>query len=1821
MGVFIIRFRWLAMLCLGFYFQLAAPGQSLVSSPEGTLTKYVRDGGVQVYAPRAARAQKVVFDTPEKQLIYEPDTPFRSFFDSHSDDFSPGKVDYAKTTILGDIVNLLRNKEYIRLMIQEVVSRHEQTAIKDQAPCEGKELIKRLQDSLGSAVLGFSPNSDSVRAFDSDLNAYDYPVIDLSSQKEEIDQLVLRLRDGTVSHNAAAASLSNSFAIILNEDAALKSNILTAINNSFTNLLVSTSFWSGEDLQPVVDAMERSTINTDIIDANLEALISLLNASGFLIQQPSVDNYNEIEAAGIISRIITNRKESKEALQEIKNSFLDLELRIQALSTNSIKQLRDSIASAYATAARQAITNKIRLFHLLSQPPNIDNPPDFNLANIPDNLSISDVPLQTSQLRTNLLILSDLSKLSEDDKNLLRRLSRLKSSTVAADKILGNLFEKILLLDAELAEMNAGDAVQAITLLQNRTDKNWELSAQALNAIKNLANRGDYSIEVDLLSIRRSLDLYRSPDRKIIEDEILKLLEKLREWKASRSEFARILGKTFQVLDELCDDEKSSGTAASAKGESVWMTRRSELLTDHIYLRFVTEGYPDIRDDRILEILEDIAGISPYRNQTKPTAAWEYATGKNRLVAKEALRLDLEQNLTERSYFEKVIEQAVNKRKELFRTRGAALESVGAARQAVEEFARKNLFEPEYFAAFTAGRDSLWSTFLHKLNSGPDQDRVLRRSGADLPLSEDALSTVFGNALRARLKESLPVGKESGPVIKQAFLAFFKADTNQSPLLNPKFASEGDPFDRERELWLKQLSSFDKVKSSLKSLEGLFADTNLTNASSPPYLESRTNLVVALLAATDAIWQLRPTEANLAFPPVEELKSGFREKLVTAADAQIKKAPDQRSVGGLLKAALGEKFSADVSPAFRKLLSLFEATFTGHFALVHSDLPMLSAVLHHSSLFFPDASKKQETIKTTAQAFSERWKLGQEPARDKMSEELKTIFDLPKVVASFLHTAPNEGVIESFKEEFYNAFKHRLPEALEAEREADYDYWWVTFYPKAIPLGSKKLAGESIIEIGFPERIVPEEQYHRYLQDRVLFGTSALQRVASTLEAQRLYHATTVLRDFQSVLDGSELAVEYRDLRQQLHEAHRAFSVGKNGEQNFEAGMAALGRNAEKVARGATTKPLSWVRVFLEYKNAWEACSKPGNSQPEQPPKVESLRLQLRQELAKTEANLASVYLAVTSAVDNASSLPEKINLYSYAHFKGVGVGEQAASPTDAAFSAFAANILFLDPFDREDTALNQLKEDAVKAGENLRQIVVNAYFSTYPGIPNRKDFRAAFFADPANVRGCIMLWCRQLLGKSGTAFRTNQQKNFVTRRLDDFRFLTKDAQSKLIQITRAASTNTTNFTARICLMSLDDPVLFDQLYNGVFEVYFASFFRALSLLEKTERHALAYQNIKPNDYSGFQSWAKPQFQPGIQIVEVLPSSRDDLVAMSISEAGVTAKVAAQASASAAYDINKLAMAARTLDGLMNSQNTATTPEKEETVDGVVRKLSAKETKLEELSSLSDIASSLGYTAGASAKGSIYAKANAALAYSKRREYLNAAITAAGRGDNFAKWVIRQADLRSTVAGTNAKKLVAAAHNGYPNGDQPFHLLVKIPRASCYFDSAGKPSIFFNSAYVATKRTSLFKDIGYLGLAAKAPLFVINPHWWTAIEQDAVGTVFPFKWEVSSRFEQSSLLREANSLGGSIWLDEMDKIKYSEILTLLGAEEEFIKTTRTFQSSEVQNLLSTLEPEAKTFDARLQEEMKQRRLLMDQLRNENKLQPPAPQPQPESPKP
>ena len=153
----------------------------------------------------------------------------------------------------------------------------------------------------------------------------------------------------------------------------------------------------------------------------------------------------------------------------------------------------------------------------------------------------------------------------------------------------------------------------------------------------------------------------------------------------------------------------------------------------------------------------------------------------------------------------------------------------------------------------------------------------------------------------------------------------------------------------------------------------------------------------------------------------------------------------------------------------------------------------------------------------------------------------------PEISYLFGYGSTNQAVVDAFKTEFYNAFKHRLAEAVEAEHEANYDYWWLSFFPKAIPLGDKSLQGQSIIEVGFGESIVPEEQYHRWLQDKLFYSESDKSKNEDDEEYERKIRlATSVLNDFMIVLDSSDLSEKYPKLRSDMIYSLNKFANSSN---------------------------------------------------------------------------------------------------------------------------------------------------------------------------------------------------------------------------------------------------------------------------------------------------------------------------------------------------------------------------------------------------------------------------------------------------------------------------------------------------------------------------------------------------------------------------------------------------------------------------------------------------------------------------------------------------
>ena len=75
------------------------------------------------------------------------------------------------------------------------------------------------------------------------------------------------------------------------------------------------------------------------------------------------------------------------------------------------------------------------------------------------------------------------------------------------------------------------------------------------------------------------------------------------------------------------------------------------------------------------------------------------------------------------------------------------------------------------------------------------------------------------------------------------------------------------------------------------------------------------------------------------------------------------------------------------------------------------------------------------------------------------------------------------------------------------------------------------------------------------------------------------------------------------------------------------------------------------------------------------------------------------------------------------------------------------------------------------------------------------------------------------------------------------------------------------------------------------------------------------------------------------------------------------------------------------------------------------------------------------------------------------------------------------------------------------------------------------------------------------------------------MQEGAIGTVYPFQWNAKNKTEWTRLMQTTNTLGGRIQLDESDKIRYSEVNTLINAEAGFIRSTREAQSGALGTVL------------------------------------------------
>ncbi|GJL60946.1 MAG: hypothetical protein NPIRA03_38030 [Nitrospirales bacterium] len=2328
-----IKWQWLSSVSrdfLGNYWGIAvliagvlgsatscAP-HHIVSSPEGTVTSYVENKGVLVYAPRSARAQKVVFDTPDQQLIHKPDTPFRKFFDSHAKDFgNKTKLEYAKTTILADIVNMVRNKEFIRKMIHRVVYEHldsaiapskqlvhpileardalnklkkllpvlpggkksGETSIKSEIMIAAKDAMLKVADAADSACLdvvnlqGCPENHNFLRktwtAFKSSElenalvnNTYNYENIHEGLRKFSIDLSDILSTAGNQSFVPISQipSLNGATTLLRKRNANLLVNELykefetadypnmrsaevTQRMEQFTGRFQSPSVWEQTTIQVGFPAEDGAKMVSPAEDLKKHLTQALLEQRYFqLIIDHAVEKRKNLFFAksSPVQPLRTAQTRLEKFLKEnVGNELVDFagdgstSLWAAFLSELNGTRQEKGLFVHPSTSRILSKAEQIKFSALLRTKLAGSLTAKSDLAKTMTTI------LQDQELQKYLRSTEDKS-LTNNDPGSLKQRQKAWVDDLKHTQSIKDAFSR--LQNQALALQNAHVAKTAAEKKRNDAEQAYGTSLLDLTARRGIQNVEKFieSKQISHLELEK-LEKTLSPDQYSHKITLGTLTDDNRKMLIAQARKINDLKTTVVPCSSVPVDPKCTGTAQIWGAIQVQRGDLQKLLNFRPADQHVTTAVRDSLDkfkggqDQAGESKKIVQGLSQFQLQ-----------------------------------FSDVQEKAIALKKEL------------------EKLA--NLWCPSF--SCNSDRVEKWATELKK------------------NLTTHSLAALAKKANAANLTAATFVPGTQSPDPTSLFRAV--VTTNE--------ALKGE----EAALKLTE-KTYEAQKKSYLAAEMKDADS----------------LVETLLKEVNDKNRKKEEVDRLGLSHTAQVKARINIFLADARDG-VGLDP-KKKLEDLLTHAFTIPLARNIAASIGAIATQFAATFRNHQKLIQSDSPLLRAFLESDGIIFNNADFKKQAIDRILPAFVKAWAKKSKLKKDvdgksKKTEDLKNtpigravtllknIVEQPEIAYLFGDDGTTAPVISAFKNELYNAFKHRVFEAVKAEQEADYSYWWLTFFPKAIPLGDQRLEGQSVIEVGFPKSITPEEQYHRWLQDQV--GGLGIDREKSThAREERPYEetfksyrlkvqaATSVLNDFLIVLNSSELSRKYPRIRGLINRTLAELTDSNNGtipyQENYENAIRILyqetlrewdsmpppsflprsskslnGLSGKSVRAGVKYLATFSSEFLCQNLNELEVTSELLKSENPSscPPKVDvthdskgvkarrHLRERAGNDLAWDHFGIAHILFAVTSAAETQETLPFKIELYANAFFdgsrrflpvvsaedavaeraflegdeemllqnsrrmsplnrlerflrlynanseeiKGVSLSEfDQEDSTKNMLAGFNSDIFeyaqalysyildgsiinsprdgnvlsskienriteisgevnthednlflkkrdqenveaLLDSLGRERTSLqqnmktqdtsdvgelaarysrrileknneiskketerlsiqseinrreNQLRErkkdlgvvkliqqyfqketerfentkkkitkwrfqqakyklsqliamakdaddrlvsankyyEATKSNlnnrrigleavsirlknlsqsvptcpeqisdeenkhlkeiagctkqiirntadattavletlqlpysqkkvddatahqkrvyealkkegkrgnkllneidmainevesisqaeqllksldssiskfritkdsfslqdtkdhsdlnrfvdlyknaqkefyplitsrginwkravlvqvlssgsaqlcsssvlsrkgiqdvkvleknpylaysslwceemglqafrEELRSTVVHVFQTTYPGVPNRVRLKRELSDMPGYLRALVYQWVRpfwvavreeqvipQVHPASSPLNDRRQKERFhvlLNHFLDGFPGLTLPSRGYLHKnlgyffLNSESRVNSELVPIKVfgndhiydwIDVVTSDQKLMDELSRHLVDNLYKSYWEALGKLSRIERHPVPFPYIKDVNFEEFSHWAKPHVQRGIQIIDMLPASRDDLVAMSINEGGAVAKIAAQAEGAAAYDINKLRMSAEVIDNIQGNwltNRTESLGQSEESLDGFdatdsQRQRISDAEDLVDRSSLRQKAESFGYGAGGRAKGSIYTRAKSALAYSKRREYLDAAITAGGRGDNFAKWVVRRSDLRSNLASVEDGTLVAAAHSGFPNGDQPFHLLVKIPNQSLQRDWDGKEYVLFNSAYTATKRYNAFKATGWLGLAARGTLGLINPAWWEDVEEDIVGTVYPFKWNVDDYYSQLDMLKKPNNLGGRIYLDETDKVKYSDVRTLIEAESAFIKTTRSAQSGNLSKLMEDVQAEAEKF--------------------------------------
>lgn len=1860
---------------------------TVVSSPEGTITTYVGNKRVQVYAPRSARAQKVVFDTADKQMIHESDTPFRRFFNSHSADFRPGMVNYAKSTILNDLVNRIRNMEYVRGMVSEVIERHKKTAIQPTNPskAEDKEKNNRnaklLEDALYSAL---------------------------------VDEGYPDIRDPRIH------KVLNKFFGKKEEDIQDTDKQYRKIWQSTTGGATSKSTNPKPAQQPAQPSIQSSVYSSSRKPIYVQRSVG--NKSG---QTSSTNKTNEVESFKL---------DLMQTLRE-KRFFR--------------KVIDDSVAKRlvlfnFPGSPAGGVENALEIIKKFLE--------RFDSGNYLNRFSKTKDSLWKAYLLENKTSFKSKTSASISDSDLLAQGNNIRAdfkTELQKTPDIKQAFSKVLALPKYHDYLSPGATSPA---RRTGVETEWPKKIAGYQSVIDQHT----ILETNTKELKKLLD-ERNPAEGARDTEKKKYVDLLRN---SVEVFDQITHKSQKIQEALIKFEDSKKFIAfdsqvididSNNIVEVANTVNGIVTTD----RATTNDWQSTHWDEIhkAQTAYDIA-LSHLAQDKQINAELDKAN--SRLITLHNNRNHTTDPLADTVFIEGVSVKFKSPSQNL-KIKAESL--AGKLRDFVA--AVKDLEKTKQYDI------SKISAALSRIN---DVDNFIKNATVANDLLSNAVSYLTATA------------KPAANSISKAFKSFKE----------------------KQDIFTGKNTAFAAKKASFGNIITPF--NNAVKGAITHYNKGLTT-----------VNQLNSDELNILLGNVD---STLKVKFASFGDGETETTGKLEDI---LTPSFKVKFTEDTSTTRDTLANSFHKVFEGYVELVKTDGPILTEILKSGKIKFSGIDLQNKATKSIPAAFFEKMKSVAAPDPSNIETHLKAVLESPKYSYLFGLGASNSATVEGFKEELYNAFKNRLTEAVAAERKADYDYWWLTLYPKAIPLGDNTLEGQSIIEVNFPERVVPETQYRRWLQDspdtryaeekKPCPGDCVTHVNPYTNKTQI---ATSVLNDFRSVLDSSDLIDKYDTIREVLIESLFQFTelrpnVKKAVKENKITREKALYQEGIKYLLG---KAIDHQNSKLEdERESLNSDSEEANKVPENVnactetrPVCDFLRQvnarinsnfwdfkkiledtdDYRNAFAWQEFDIRNVFFAAFVAAEKHIVLPQKIELLTNAYFngarrytteptskektlekqfikdedlrkfldtkkyvvpykdrnifnevarhlflKGIKPGDVSiivirslsflhqkenmsdlftkfqtfctssgndvnlcngsemeayrinhqsiinkCSILDAEEPSLVKTIKELDQEDINDKIVYCISKseekykdsfDIKKAFERLAEqpgfvkqalikylfkdiqysggiqrkkylrlpvlwpsemeldqaraalssLIVNKFHTSYPGVPDPDAIKREFLSKTEHKKTIVYLWLRDLWVDLENSRDRNSQEQIAVKAqlfLDRTSFLTKDAVRDIKRII-TAPVNNYNIFEWIKEIT-GKQFIVDQLTSNLLDHVYGPFFKTLDQLTKVERHSTPLDQVKKQKFINFTHWGKPKIQKGIQVIDMLPASRDDLVSMSVNEGGAIANIAAKAEGAAAYDLNQLQMVMRNAELLrqaLSQDASSNTQGESEGIGTLAETLSqtltnSRQQEFSDLSELNQGANLGAYSLGASAGGSLYSRARSAFAYSKRREYLDAAITAAGRGDNFAKWVVRKSDIRTPVLQQLGDRgdLLAARHNGYPNGDQPFHLLVKIPHNSVQKDWDGTPYVLFNSSYVATKRLKSWDRYGNLAPILKLPLWIINPSWWSKVEESVVGTTYPFKWDVDTHEKQTEMLRERNFLGGRIKLDDTDKINFSEILGRIEAEKNFTKYTREAQSQDILRTMNELSQEAPNFrqttGQNLQQQLNNTQTLQQQQR-------------------